>query len=91
MPNIDIDLELWKRFIEYPKLGELLLQHKKITINQLSLVLDEQEKQNLPVGQLLIDMNIITKNELVEVLEIQSTVDKILNNSYIELQKLKYE
>jgi len=87
--NNDIDLKFFERLAEFPKLGEILLQHKKITITQLGMALDEQKKLDLPVGQVLIKMGVVTKNELVEVLELQSSISKMLKDSLEEIKKLK--
>jgi hypothetical protein len=91
MTDNDINLEVWKKLTNHPKLGEILLQHKKITIRQLDMALEVQGKENLPLGEILIRMNIIEKDELIEVLELQSNIDKMLDESYIEIQKLKKE
>ncbi|MDD3014302.1 MAG: hypothetical protein PHC34_11420 [Candidatus Gastranaerophilales bacterium] len=91
MTENNINLEIWKTLTNHPRLGEILLQHKKITINQLGIALEEQKKENLPIGEILVNMHIIEKDELIEVLELQSNIDRMLNESYIEIQKLKKE
>ena len=87
----DINIQKLKELIQNPKIGEILLHYKKITIEQLCAGLEQQKQQNLPLGQILIQMNIITENELIELLSIQSNIDKIVNESYNELEKLKNE
>jgi hypothetical protein len=87
----DKNKEAWQILTNHHKIGEILLQHKKITIDQLSMVLDRQKIENQPLGEILISMNIIGKNELIEVLELQSRIDKIVDDSYSEIQNLKVE
>lgn len=91
MKDKDISVEKLKELIKNPKIGELLLQHKKITLSQLGDALEFQKQNNIPVGQILIRTGIITEDELVELLSIQSNIDKIVNESYNELEKLKNE
>ena len=91
MPTGDINIQKLKELIQNPKIGEILLHYKKITIDQLCEGLEQQQQQNIPIGQILIQMNIITENELIELLSIQSNIDKIVNESYNELEKLKNE
>lgn len=84
----DESIKLLKELIQNPKIGEILLHYKKINIEQLCQGLEEQKQKNLPLGQIFIQMNIITENELMELLSIQSNIDKIVNESYNELEKL---
>ena len=91
MPDEDLSIKLLKELIQNPKIGEILLHYKKITIDQLCEGLERQKQQNIPIGRILIQMNIITENELIELLSIQSNIDKIVNESYNELEKLKNE
>lgn len=87
--NNELNLEKWEKFLQHPRLGEILLQHKKITISQLDKVLKSQEIKYAPIGQILINMNIITKDELVRLLDLQADIDKLLNDSIDELKNLK--
>ena len=91
MSSKDISIEKLKELIQNPKIGELLLHNKKITLEQLGEGLDIQKQNNQPIGQILIQMGIITENELIELLSIQSNIDKIVVESYNELEKLKNE
>lgn len=91
MPAKDTDIKLLKELIQNPKIGEILLHYKKITIEQLGKGLELQKQENIPIGQILIQMGIITENELIELLSIQSNIDKIVSESYHELEKLTNE
>ena len=81
--------KLWLEFARHPRLGEILIQHQKLNISQLGMALDIQKHKDMPIGQILIEMGIITKDELVEALELQLKIDNILSESINELKKLK--
>lgn len=85
----NIDLEAIKCMMVHPKMGEILLQHKKITIYQLAEALEEQKANDMPIGRILIAKGFITENELVELLSLQNNIDKIMQDSYSELEQLK--
>ena len=90
-PEKNIDLEYIKKMIVHPKIGEILIQHKKITLAQLSVALEEQKNNNIPIGRILINKNFISENEFVELLSLQNNIGKLLENSYSELEKIKNE
>jgi len=87
----DIDIQRLKELIQNPKIGEILLHHKKISIDQLGRSLELQKQNYAPLGKILIQMDIITENELVELLSMQSNIGKIVSESYNELEKLTNE
>lgn len=91
MSEKKIDLEKLKKLIYHPRIGEILLQHKKITLEQLGFALDEQKINSIPIGRILINKNFITEDELIELLSIQKNIVKLLEESYSELEKLKSE
>ena len=87
----DIEIQRLKELIQNPKIGEILLHYKKINIDQLCQALENQQQDYAPLGKILIQMGIITENELIELLSIQSNIDKIVSESYNELEKLTDE
>ncbi len=89
MSEKNFDLEELKKLIVHPKIGEILLQHKKITLEQLGMGLDEQKKNPIPIGRILIDKGFVSENELVELLSIQQNIARLLKESYSELEKFK--
>ena len=91
MSEKKLDLDQLKNLIIHPKIGEILLQHKKITIYQLADGLEEQKNTNIPIGRILIDKGLISENELIELLSLQSSIDKLMEESYSELEQLKVE
>jgi hypothetical protein len=87
----NLNLDQLKNLIVHPKLGELLIQHKKITIYQLADGLEEQKITNTPIGRILIDKGLISENEIIELLSLQSSIDKLIEESYCELELLKVD
>lgn len=88
MENSNMSLENWEKLLNNPKLGEILIQHKKITIHQLDSALQAQKELNIPIGQILIQQNFITKDELVKLLDLQVDIGKMLNESFDEIKAL---
>jgi hypothetical protein len=86
--NVD-NIQVWEELARHPRLGEILLQRKKITINQLGEALEIQKNQGVPIGEALISLNFISKDDLMEQLELQSSIGKILTESFDEIKKLK--
>lgn len=86
--NVD-NIQVWEELARHPRLGEILLQRKKITIQQLGEALEIQKKQGVPIGEALIILDFISKEDLMEQLELQSSIGKILTESFSEIQKLK--
>lgn len=91
MTGKEINIDEIKKIIIHPRIGEILIQHKKITLEQLGIALDEQARNNIPIGRILIDKGFISENELVELLSLQKNIDKLLEESYNELERLKNE
>ncbi|OGI00274.1 MAG: hypothetical protein A2Y25_01435 [Candidatus Melainabacteria bacterium GWF2_37_15] len=89
MSEKNIDLDQIKNLIVHPKIGEILLQHKKISIYQLAEGLEGQKNTKSPIGRILIDRGFISENELVELLSLQNNIAKLLEDSYSELERLK--
>jgi len=87
----DENIKLLKELIQNPKIGEILLHYRKINIDQLCKALDLQRENNTPLGQTLIGMGVITEQELMELLIIQSNIGKIVTESYSELEKLQLD
>lgn len=89
MTEKNIDLDELKKLIVHPKLGEILLQHKKITIYQLAEALEEQKISNLPIGRILIEKGLVLESEIAGLLSLQTNIDKLLQESYNELEQLQ--
>jgi len=81
-----INIEDWGKLVTHPRLGEILLQRKKIIISQLEICLKEQLSANIPLGEILVKYNFISKNDLIELLELQTEIDNILAESIKEIK-----
>ncbi len=64
------------------KLGELLLKSGKITRDQLNIAVARQVTENKMLGEILIDMRIITLRELLFILADQKGIDEIDLSEY---------
>ncbi len=60
----------------YLRLGEILMEAGKINLVHISMVLDIQRFQKLPIGEILLSMKIITKQDLEQALLIQDKIQK---------------
>lgn len=63
------------------RLGEILIEAGKINLFHLSMVLDVQKFQNMPMGEILLSMKIITKKDLEQALLVQRVIKKRCNNA----------
>ncbi len=61
-------------FSSRKRLGELLLDHKMITLEQLDHALDLQQKHFQPIGQILVQQGYISQERLLQVCAIQKGV-----------------
>ncbi len=80
------EIKNWKKMVHYPKLGEILLQHKKITIEQFDIGMQKHLAGNHPLGEVLVSLGFITPDELVQVLNLQDNIDEVLSKSIEELE-----
>ena len=65
------------------KLGELLIEFKYITRDQLEKALDHQEDSDKRLGDVLLDLGYISESDLVEVLEFQLGVERADLSKYV--------
>lgn len=63
------------------RLGEILLESGKINLIHLSMVLDMQRFQQMPMGEILLAMKIISKKDLKQALLVQKTIKKNSDNA----------
>ncbi|GEM_PF-2700967 len=59
------------------KSGDILVQIKKITEEQLQSVLKKQRASGKRLGEQLIEDNILTEDEIIDVLEIQLGIMRV--------------
>ncbi len=67
--------------VPFSRLGEILLEAGKINLVHISMVLDIQRFKKLPMGEILIKMNIISKSDLKQALLIQKFIQKRSSNA----------
>lgn len=76
--------EDWNDISEHLKIGEILISCKKINLLHLSMALDAQRFQRVPLGVLFVVLKIITKDELAQALLVQRYIDdRILNGNIL--------
>jgi len=63
------------------RLGEILIEAGKINLFHLSMVLDIQKFQKMPIGEILVAMKVINKKDLKQALLVQKTIKKRCNNA----------
>lgn len=63
------------------RLGEILLEAGKINLVHISMVLDIQKFNKMPMGEILISMKVINQDDLHQALLVQETIQKRCNNA----------
>ena len=61
------------------RLGEILIEAGKVNLYHLSMVLDIQRFKNIPMGEIFLAMNVISKEDLKQALIIQKSIQKRKN------------
>lgn len=61
------------------RLGEILLEAGKINLFHLSMVLDVQRFQKMPMGEIFLAMKVISKKDLNQALKVQKIIQKRLD------------
>lgn len=70
------------RMLRKQKLGEILVNHKMITPEQLTSALETQKKNKKKLGEVLIDLGYIEENIILKTLEAQLRIPYINLNDY---------
>ena len=65
----------WNDVTEHQKIGEILLSAGKINLIHLSMALDAQRFQKMPLGVMFILFKVITKDDLEQALLAQRYID----------------
>ncbi|MBQ3641185.1 hypothetical protein II906_04570 [bacterium] len=74
------NIDEWKD-VSNLRLGEILIEAGKINLYHLSMVLDIQKFQKLPVGEIFLAMKVITKEDLKQALYVQKMLKKRNENA----------
>ena len=67
--------------VSFLRLGEILIEAGKINLLHLSMVLDVQRFNKMPIGKILVAMKVISKEDLKQALLIQETIKKRCKNA----------
>ena len=79
------DEEKWEVLTRPEKLGELLLKHGSLTLQQLEDLIKEQENSGLPFGELILAKGIMSRSDLLRALDWQHKSDQVIIESLTEL------
>ena len=77
MKNLN-NINDWTDVTEHLKLGEILIASGKINLIQLGMAIDIQKFQQMPIGQIFLEMKIISKEDLYSALNLQKEIDEII-------------
>jgi len=69
------DINDWLKIKEHQKLGEILMQSGKINLIHLGMALDIQRFENIPLGEILLNMKTVSKEDIEQALILQ---DKLI-------------
>ena len=58
------------------RLGEILIEAGKINLFHLSMVLDIQRFEKMPMGEIFLAMKVISKKDLAQALYVQKVIQK---------------
>lgn len=76
------DINDWSDIQDHLKLGEILMQSGKLSLEDLGLALDVQNFDKAQIGaklgDILLNMKVISKDDLEDALRLQRQIDEIL-------------
>ncbi len=78
MKNLN-DFSDWLDINEHQKLGEILMQSGKLSLSDLGMALDVQNFEKMQLGTILINMKVLTEEELNKALQIQKQIDDMIS------------
>lgn len=68
----------WLDITEHQKIGEILMQCGKLNLKDLGIALDIQVFEKMQLGDILLNMKVISPQDLLDVLKIQKQIDEML-------------
>lgn len=74
------EIKDWDNLSESLKIGEILVDAGKINLIHLSMALDAQKFQKMPLGEIFIKMNAISREDLMQALHVQKIIKERLEN-----------
>lgn len=75
MKNLD-NINDWLDVTEHQKIGEIFMQCGMLTLDNLGTALDIQNFEKMQLGDILINMKVITEDELKKALKLQKQIDE---------------
>lgn len=63
------------------RIGEILLEAGKINLFHISMALDIQRFQKMPLGEIFVAMKVVTKEDLEQALKVQQIIQKRCANA----------
>ncbi len=73
------NFEDWKDIQEHQMIGEILLESGKINLIHLGMALDIQRFQKLPLGEIFVNMKVLSVDDLNTALDLQKKIDKMID------------
>ena len=73
------NFEDWKDIQVHQMIGEILLESGKINLIHLGMALDIQRFQKLPLGEIFVNMKVLSVDDLNTALDLQKKIDKMID------------
>lgn len=73
------NFEDWKDIQEHQMIGEILLESGKINLIHLGMALDIQRFQKLSLGEIFVNMKVLSVDDLNTALDLQKKIDKMID------------
>ena len=80
------NIEILERLTTRERLGELLVRCRVLTLSKLvELMTEHRQSAYAPFGEFLVDKSYITRQNLIEFLNLQKTQDRVIDNCLKDL------
>ena len=73
------NIEDWKDISEHQMIGEILLEAGKINLIHLGMALDIQKFQKMPLGEIFVNMKVLSFEDLSDALILQKQIDEMVS------------
>ena len=83
------DINDWLDIQEHQKLGEILIRSGKINLIHLGMALDIQRFESLQLGEILLNMKIVSKEDIEQALMLQAKLI-LLNMKKVSRENLEH-
>lgn len=82
MKNLN-NIQEWLDIQEHRKIGEILIQSGKLSLKDLGVALDIQNFEKMHLGDILLNMNVISEEDIISALNLQGELDRIIEQRRI--------